>query len=196
MEVVYSGGNAIKLAGKNLTLAIDPAGATKADAVLFSQVGGSSTAKADIIIDGPGEYEIKGSNITGVAAEPYQKDSKPTTIYAINLEDVNLAVLGDVGAKLNEAQVDQLGPVDVLILPVGGGSETLTANEAAALVSQIEPRIVIPTHYNDGKSGSKLDKVDGFLQEMGAKVSPIAKAKITQKDLPSETTVIVLESAE
>ena len=98
------------------------------------------------VVSAPGEYEIRGVGLRGVAAfhdnEQGQKLGS-VTLFAIDIDDVVVAHLGDLGHELSEHQQEQLGSVDVLLLPVGGGN-CLTPTQAAAVANQLEPRIVVP----------------------------------------------------
>ncbi len=150
-----------------------------------------------MVLDGPGEYEIKGAMITGVPAMLHtdtEPDGKRSTAYSVMIDGMRIGYLGNVSATLSNDQAEALGQVDVLILPVGGHGLTLEPQEASAIVSQLEPKFVIPTHYDDG--ATKYDvpqaKLDEFLKEVGASPEPQSKLRVTTKDLPLETTIVVL----
>lgn len=147
------------------------------------------------IVDGPGEYEISGITITGIPAEHGKnlaKESFETAIYKFSIDGIALCHLGDIGQKeLNESQLDILGDIDILMIPVGG-IYVLDYKEAARVVSQIEPRVIIPMAYGMPGLKLKLDKVNLFFQEIG--MSPkekIEKLKINKKDLPSEGMSVI-----
>ncbi len=150
------------------------------------------------VIDSPGEYEIKDVFIKGIPAfhdNSQGQERGENVVYKIEAEGMKLCHLGDLGQKeLNESQVEQIGEVDILFIPVGG-SLTIDAKEASGIISQIEPRIVIPMHYKLPKLKPALDSVDKFLKTMGTeKVAPERKLKVKVKDLPvEETKIIVLE---
>lgn len=156
-------------------------------------------AKGDpFLIDGPGEYEIKGVFVQGISAyhdKNQGKDKGQVTIYVIEAEGIRLCHLGDLGQKeLSPEQVEKIGDCDILMIPVGGGY-TLSGQEAARVVSQIEPKIVIPMHYQLPKLKLKLESLDNFLRAMGQKsIIPQPKLSIKKKDLLDEKTkVVVLE---
>ena len=122
------------------------------------------------VITGPGEYEVKGIGVRGVAA--WHDDEQggklgAVTMYAIDIDDVVVAHLGDLGHQLDATQLEQLGSVDVLLLPVGGGN-CLSATQAAAVVNQVEPKIVVPMHYRLPGLKPQLDEPQHFAKEMGA----------------------------
>ena len=150
------------------------------------------------IIDGPGEYEIKDVFIKGIPAfhdEAEGKERGGVVMYKIEAEDIKLAHLSDLGQReLTDSQLEALGEVDALILPVGS-SHSLDAKGAANIISQIEPRLVIPMHYKIPKLKIALEPVSKFLKTMGAEgAKPEKKLKLTPKTLPAEETkIIVLE---
>lgn len=157
-----------------------------------------SLPEQTFIINGPGEYEIKGVFIYGFSSfhdeESGAKRGK-NIIYTIKLidEGITLAHLGDLGKTLNNEELEFLAKVDVLLVPVGG-TYTLDAKKAVEVVNQIEPRIVIPMHYKIPGLNIDIAGVDNFCHEMGVTVEKLSKLKIAKKDLPvEETKVIVLE---
>lgn len=148
-------------------------------------------------IEGPGEYEIKGIYIEGIEAFHDNKKGKErgkVTIFTIEGEQIRLCHLSDIGQKeLTDQQLEKIGEVDILMVPVGG-IYTISPKEAVDIISQIEPKIVIPMHYFLPKMKIKLEKVDKFLKEMGIEEPERLKSlKIKQKDLPSETKVVLLK---
>ena len=149
-----------------------------------------------MIVDGPGEYETKDIYAMGINSWHDEKDGKErgsNAIYIIEAEEMRVCHLGDFGQKeLTAEQLDKIGDVDILMIPVGGDC-TIDAKGANKVISQIEPRIVIPMHYHLPKIKIKLDGVDKFLKEMGKKsVEPQQKLLIKKKDLPAEETSIVV----
>ena len=150
------------------------------------------------VIEGPGEYEVKGVHVQGIPAFHDDKEGKErglNTIYTIEAEDIRLCHLGDLGQKeLTPDQLDKIGEVDILMIPVGG-AYTIGAKEAVKIMSQIEPNIVIPMHYQIPKLKLKLDSLDKSLKTMGIKkLEPLPKLSIKKKDIsPEEAKVIVLK---
>lgn len=152
------------------------------------------------VVHGPGEYEVKGVTIIGVPT--YHDGSKgeergTNTVYKFVIDGVNFCHLGDLGHKLTDSQVEAIGDVDILFVPVGG-KYTIDAKTAAEVVAQIEPYVVIPMHYQrtglDPKTFAELEDVSKFLKEMGAEsVEKISKYVTSKDKLPENTTVVVLE---
>jgi len=148
------------------------------------------------VIDGPGEYEIKGVYIQGIPAfhdKNFGKERGRVTIYTIESEEMRVCHMGDFGQKeLFSEQLEDIGEVDVLLIPIGG-NYTISSQEALKIISQIEPKIVIPMHYSLPKLKIKLEGVEKFLKAMGKKMpEPLAKLTIKKKDLSSEETNIVI----
>ena len=142
------------------------------------------------LIKGPGEYEVKEVFIQGIPSFHDDEGGKKrglNTIYVIEAEDMKFCHLGDLGQKqLTDEQLEEIDGIDVLMIPVGG-TYTIDSAEALKIISQIEPKIVIPMHYSLPKLKIKLDGVDKFLKTMG-KPSVLAVDKLTIKasTLPKE----------
>jgi len=143
------------------------------------------------VIDGPGEYDIKDVFVRGVSSLHNEKGEK-NTIYRIEAEGITLCHLGDLGQKeLTSEEVDAIGDVDILLIPVGGVF-TIDGKEAAKIMAQIEPKIIIPMHYKIPGLKIKLDPLDNFLKTLGIKkLEKLSKMNIKEKDLPKEEVKII-----
>ena len=146
------------------------------------------------VIKTAGEYDVKGVAVHGV--ESYRDNDKGkergiNIIYRINMDDITMAHLGDLGHELGEKQLEALVGIDILFVPVGG-KYTLDAKKAVAVVNQIEPRIVIPMHYQTDGLKVDLDGVEKFVKELGLKPTNEVKLKITKKDLPQDDMDLVI----
>ena len=151
-----------------------------------------------MVIDCPGEYEVKGATIVGVPARLHIDESGHRgTVYGIKVDGINVVVVGNIAGKLDEQQIENLGQVDVLVVPVGGHGLTLDAEGAAEVVTQLEPAYVVPVHYADEaiKYPVPQSGVDVFLKEMGASPESESKLRISQKEIPTETQVVLLSRA-
>ncbi|OGZ26632.1 MAG: hypothetical protein A2365_01205 [Candidatus Nealsonbacteria bacterium RIFOXYB1_FULL_40_15] len=141
------------------------------------------------LIDTPGEFDVKDVFVQGIGA-------KGSTVYVIKTEGLKLCHLGKIDQEeLSSSQLEEIGDVDILLVPVGG-EDSLDAKKASAIMSQIEPKITIPMNYSAAGSKEKLDKVDLFLKILGIeKVKAIPKLAIKEKDIPKEdeAKIIVLE---
>jgi L-ascorbate metabolism protein UlaG (beta-lactamase superfamily) len=148
------------------------------------------------VIHGPGEYEIKGVHVFGFQTYHDEKKGEErgrNTVFAIEAEGLTLVHLGDLGHLLENKLVEDLGDVDVLMIPVGG-TYTIDAAKATDVVRQIEPKIVIPMHYKNPVSDLTLDPVENFCKEMGVEAPEhLDKLKITKDKLPEDTKVVILE---
>ena len=147
------------------------------------------------VIKAAGEYDVKGVAVQGVESYHDDKEGKDrgiNVIYRIEIDDISIAHLGDLGHPLDDKQLDVLVGTDILLIPVGG-KYTIDAKKAVEVVAQVEPRIVIPMHYNiPGLAIEGLDKVDKFLKEIGIKPTEEDKLRISKKDLPVEDMEVVI----
>jgi L-ascorbate metabolism protein UlaG (beta-lactamase superfamily) len=150
------------------------------------------------LIENPGEYEVKGVFIKGIKSFHDKSEGKErgeNLIFLIKGEDLKVCHLGDIGQKeLTEKQLEEIGEVDVLMIPVGG-VYTISSKEAIRIMSQIEPKITIPMHYSLPKLKIKLEPVDKFLKTLGIKsLIPQKKLLIKKEGLsPEEAKIILLE---
>jgi L-ascorbate metabolism protein UlaG (beta-lactamase superfamily) len=147
------------------------------------------------LVKGPGEYEISGVLILGVTTyhDSVKGQSRgKNTIYLMEIDGVNVLHLGDLGHALNDQQAEEIGNVDVLLLPVGGVN-TINAAMAAEVIRKLEPKVVVPMHYRTEKGSSDLEPVENFLKEMGKTlVEPRPKLTLSRNSLPLTTEVVVL----
>lgn len=204
-EIEYKGGNGLIVSTKKTTLLIDPKLSVVGlkDMVVKDAVELATEARfavnsedAQLVIEGPGDYEIGDFSIRGAAVTRHidtEADEKRATIYRVEVGEARIAVLGNITPKLSDDQLETLGVVDILILPVGGGGLTLDATSAAALVRQIDPKVVIPTHYADSalKYEMPQDNLDIFVKELGAPVEAVSKYKVKAASvLPPVLTIV------
>jgi L-ascorbate metabolism protein UlaG (beta-lactamase superfamily) len=146
-----------------------------------------------IVLDGPGEYEIRDVLLTGVRT--YRDDDKGSqrgkgVAFAVELDGVHTIHLGEIGHLLTQEELSEIGTVDVACVPIGGA---LSATKAAELVAQLDPKIVVPMALSEERAGDEA--LAKFFHEMGAEaVTPVGKLAITASNLPDETTTVLLES--
>lgn len=212
MDIFWYGQAAFKIKGKQATVIFDPYDPEKLGLKLPKDLTGdmafqthdhfdhnnlSVTGEA-VKIKGPGEYEVKGVIASGVATfHDSQKGAErgKNTVYNVEIDGVRIVHLGDLGHTLEEKQIEEIGAVDVLLIPVGGVF-TIDAKDAARVVTQLEPKIVIPMHYMIEGLKVELNPLDDFLKEMAIdNVEPQPKLTITKDKLPDETQVVVLSKA-
>jgi L-ascorbate metabolism protein UlaG (beta-lactamase superfamily) len=148
------------------------------------------------VIDGPGEYEVAGVLIDGVRTYHDAKQGQErgrNTAYVIELEDLRVCHLGDLGHVLTAEQTEAMSDLDILLAPVGGHS-TIDAAAAAEVVSLLEPKLVIPMHYRTSASKGDLDPLEPFLKQMGlGELAPQTRLTVTPSSLPAQTQVVVLD---
>lgn len=210
MEIVWHGLSCFRLSERGLaTVVTDPFDSSvglpvpklKADIVTVSHDApghnSAETVKGDRrLIRGPGEYEIGGVFITGIRMDPKggkKAADRPNTIFVFDFETLTVAHLGDLAYLPTQAQIEDLGPVDIALVPVGGGGG-MEPGQAAEVISLIEPSIVVPMHFKTGPETPKLATLERFLSEMGlTSVQGAPALKIAKSGLGEDTQVIVLE---
>jgi L-ascorbate metabolism protein UlaG (beta-lactamase superfamily) len=155
------------------------------------------SSEDSVVVDRPGEYEVRDISIVGSAAERILDHDKSlnATIYRVVVGDVRFAVVGHVAAPLTDEQLETLGIIDVVIVPVGGSGYTLDAHQAVSVIRQIDPKVVIPTHYADKATQYEVPQMElePFLKELGApQHEKVAKWKL-KGPLPELLTVVELD---
>lgn len=146
------------------------------------------------IINTAGEYDVKGIGVKGIESFHDDKQGKErgiNIIYRFEIDGISVAHLGDLGHALDDKQLDALSGIDILLIPVGG-KYTIDAKKAVEVVSQIEPRIVIPMHYSVPGLKIDIDGVDKFIKELGINPTKEEKLKISKKELPAEDMELVI----
>ena len=147
------------------------------------------------IIDGPGEYEKQGISVKGISSfhdKSQGKERGLNTIYIIKAEDLTVCHMGDFGQdKLDESQFEAVGDIDILMVPIGG-KYTIDYKEAMEVISQIEPKIIIPMHYKIKGLEVDIAGPDKFLKEIGLTPEKVDKFKIAKKNMPVEETKLVV----
>jgi len=213
VDIVWSGHACFRLRGRDATIVTDPYDRSTgfpplrltADVVTISNPSPQHGHIEAVLpsgerlrhLDGPGEYEMAGSLIEGVATYRDKQKGKlhgKNTAFMIHLDEISICHLGAIGHTLNSAQIEALKDADVLLVPVGGGM-SLDGAAAAEVVSQLEPRIVIPMHY--GTPGAELETVERFCKEMAVTDAAILpRLQVTKTSLPEETRVVLLAAPE
>ncbi len=210
MDVTWLGQSCFRLRGKNAAVVTDPFPPSlglrlprqEAELVTVSHEHENHSYTQAVLdgafeITGPGEYEIAGVSVIGIPTfHDSEKGSKrgPNTVYLIEIDDVRVCHLGDLGHPLDDAAAETVSSVDVLLVPVGGKT-AINAVQAAEVVRQLEPRFVVPMHYATPGVKVDLEGVDRFLKEM-AVTSFEAQPKLSVQAISAteyETKVVVLE---
>jgi len=210
MIITYGGLESVKIQYGDKILAFNPISKDSehkgprygADIALISlndpdMNGADTVSRGDrepFVIKGPGEYEVAGLFIRGIASKSlYGGKERINTIYSLEIDDMRVAFLGALGDKeLSPEAKEVLGESNILIVPIGGDG-VLDASSAYELAVKREPNIIIPIHYGD--VGDK-DALKDFLKEGGVhNLKPEEKLTIKRKDLDGkEGEIVVLES--
>lgn len=206
MELQYFGANCLRLNVKKASLVIDDnledlgaKSVTKnGDIVLFTGPHGAPPSGAKLVIDHPGEYEVSEISIQGIAARAHtdEEGAKTVTIFKVVGDDIRLVVTGHIFPELNDDQLEAIGSIDVLVIPVGGNGYTLDAVGALKIIKKIEPKIVIPTHYADNTLNYPVPQQDLLTALKELSMEPketVAKLKLKVNELAETTELIVLE---
>lgn len=206
-EIEYKGANAVVISTKKSTIVVDPKlsivglkDVSTKDAIELATEARFSLNNENVRlnIESPGEYGVGEFDIKGVAVQRHlDSETEPllSTMYRIELNDVRIAVIGNIYEKLSDDQLEALGLIDILIIPVGGNGYTLDATGAASLTRKIDPKVVIPTHFadNDLKYEVPQEVLDVFVKELGAPVEEMPKYKLKQAALlPTVMTIVHL----
>lgn len=162
----------------------------KSDVLIYSHEVPASASEETFVIDSPGEYEIKGANIKGIA-NPSTGSGQVNIIYNIEMDNIKISHLGYANKKLDNEKLAELDDPDIVLVPVGGG-DILDAEEAMNVINQLEPSIAIPMLYEVRGLKIKRSSLSMFLKESEAKQSPQPKLSIKKKDLTEEETRIVI----
>ena len=206
-DIEYKGGNTVVITTKKSTLVTDPKQSLVGlkdiaikGAIDLATEPRFAVAQPDarLNIEGPGEYEVGDFSIRGVAATRHidtDSDDKIATIYRIEIGEVRIALLGNIAPKLSEDQLEALGVVDIVILPVGGGGYTLDATAAATVVRSIDPKVVIPVHYADAALTYEVpqDDLASFVTQLSVPSEDSQKYKVkSAASLPPTLSIVTL----
>lgn len=219
MDIIPLGLSSFKLKGKTASVVCDPYDSamvglkfpkhTSADIVTVSHghpdhncisIVEAANGSKPIVFEGPGEYEARGVEITGVETFHDAKNGAErgkNTIFRVDIDGISVVHCGDLGHRLTDEQIEHIENTDILLIPVAG-TYTIDAEAAAEVINQLEPMIVIPMHYKRAGMNEKifgqLSTCEVFLKEIGQeKVEPVSKLSVTKDKLPQEMQVVVLE---
>jgi L-ascorbate metabolism protein UlaG (beta-lactamase superfamily) len=209
LDITWLGHSCFRIKGKEVTVITDPCHPSlgyslnklQANIVTLSHFhpGHSYTEAVTSefrVIKGPGEYELGGIFITGVAtwhdAVKGEQLGK-NTVYLLEMDGMALCHLGDLGHLPSPELIEDMGDIDVLFLPVGGVS-TIGSSTAAEIVRRLTPKVVIPMHYKTAALTRELEPVDKFLKEVGVKENVSQpKFSVNLSNLPTSTQIVVLD---
>lgn len=206
MELQYYGANCLKLFTKKAILVFDDnltmvglSSVSKPEEImLFTSKPDTLPQKSRLVIDMPGEYEVADVSIQGIPARAHmdEADKKTATIYKIINSDIRLVILGHIHADLTDDELEAIGRIDVLIIPVGGNGYTLDGVDALKVIRKIEPKIIIPTHYADKNINYPVEQQDLSEALKGLAMEPkesVPKLKLKSVELSDVTQLVILE---
>jgi L-ascorbate metabolism protein UlaG (beta-lactamase superfamily) len=205
-EIEYKGANSVVISTKNAKIVFDPklsnvglkdVSTKGAIEMLTDDRFAVSSPDTLLTLNSPGEYGVADFDIRGIAARRHidsEGQGMMSTMYRIEVGGARIGVLGNIDKKLNDDQLEELGVLDVLIIPVGGGGYTLDAVDAASLVRTIDAKTVIPVHYADPSIAYEVpqDSLEGFISELKAPVETMAKYK-TKANAVGVSALTVIE---
>lgn len=207
MDIQFYGANCVVLSNKGTRIVVDDnladLGAksiTKPDdIVLFTGAHGAPKG-GRIVIDGPGEYEVSDISIVGVPARAHMDEDKQqtATMYKILTSELNILVTGHVHPDISNKDLEDIGIVDVMIVPVGGAGYTLDPLGALKLIKEVEPKLVIPTHYGAKGLNYPVPQTDltTALKELGMEPrETVSKLRVKPAELTDVTQLVVLEQS-
>lgn len=204
-EIEYKGANCVTITTKKTRLVADP----KLSIVGLSDISTKDSVElateerfavnnpdSILVIDSPGEYGVGDLHISGIAAQRHidnDKVPKAATVYRVEIGDARIGIIGNIDGKPSDEQLEQLGLLDILILPIGGNGYTLDAKSASDLVHLIDPKIVIPVHYDDPKIKYEVpqNSLQSFISELEAPVETVAKYKVKQAPFTPESLTVI-----
>ena len=206
MELQYYGANCVRITTKKASIVIDDnlevvglKSITKpTDISLRTSKAIPDHETARFSAESPGEYEISGTIIHGIAARGHmdEENINSAVIYTVEAEDIRIAIVGHIFPNLSEEQLEQIGHVDVAIVPVGGNGYTLDGVGALQIIKKLEPKLIIPTHYADKTIKYEVSQAELADALKGLAMEPsetVAKLKLKLSELTDATHLMVLE---
>jgi L-ascorbate metabolism protein UlaG (beta-lactamase superfamily) len=206
MDVQFFGGNCVVITYKGARFVFDDNLAALGgkdvlradDVALFSGTHATPKVALKLLVDNAGEYEVADVSIIGVAAQAHidEKGTKNANIFKLTAGELHVLLVGHIDSTISEAQLEAIGRVDVLVVPVGGNGYTLDPIGALKVIKEVEPKLVIPTHYADKGLSYEVPQQDleVALKEIGMEPKErVAKLKMKPSDLSDVTQLIVLE---
>lgn len=213
MEINYLGHASFKIKGRSVIVVTDPFDpkkvglkfpAMKADIVTvshdhFDHNNTALVTDTKMVISEPGEYEIADVSIIGI--KTYHDKVKGAerglnTIFLIEIDGVRILHLGDLGHKLSDSQIERIGDIDVLMIPIGG-EFTIGSDDAVEIVRSLEPKYIVPMHYQssglDEKAFAKLEKPENFFTKSNLTVEKMDKLIIKSEIIEEDQKIIFLE---
>lgn len=205
MELQFFGANCVRITTKKASVVVDDnlaklglKSVTKPTDIAVHTSKDVPAETAQFTADTPGEYEIADAVIHGISARAHidEKGESSATIFTVSSGNLNIVVLGHIYPELSDEQVEQIGPVDIAVVPVGGNGYTLDGVGALSVIKRLEPKVVIPTHYGDKAVKYEVGQaeLEEALKNMGMEAAEtIDKYKAKPGELSDTTQLVILE---
>jgi len=208
MQIDFLGGNCVRVKTKQVRIVFDDnlKALGKKTVTISEDVSCVSNVsivgeneKSRISFCMPGEYEVGDTMVSGIAAQAHidEKGTKNATIFRAITPEFKFAVVGHIAADISEDQLEAIGVVDILFIPVGGGGYTLDAVSAAKIAKQIDAKLVVPTHYDDKSLTFEVPQTspEEFIKIMGLDVRKVGSStiKLKKSDLGEKAEVLLFE---
>lgn len=209
MDIKFFGGNVIRLQTKKASVVIDDnleelgqKSITKDSdlSVFTNRVSEGEIPKSLFYVDRPGEYEVNNVSIKGISAQAHMDEAgkKSAVIYRLVIDDYKVGVVGHIYPEISDEQLEALGMIDVLFVPVGGNGFTLDGANALKIIKKIGPSIVIPTHYKDSKIKFEVpqDSLDEARKALSMEpAEEVDQLSIKSREFPEGTKLIILKNS-
>lgn len=206
MDLQFYGANCVSVNYKGTRLVVDDnlaqlgaKSVVKPDDVALFTATPEERPQARLVFDGPGEYEVADISIIGIPARSHlDEDGQRATMFKLIIGENSLLVTGHIYPELSDAQLEAIGMIDVLVVPVGGNGYTVDPVGAIKLIKAIEPKVVIPSHYADKalKYPVPQQELAAALKEVGMEPKEtVGKFKLKSAELTDVTQLIVLEKS-
>lgn len=207
-DIEYKGGNTVVIATKKNTLVIDPKMSIHKGEKDFVVKNATELATEDrfltqsddfaLSLSYPGSYEVGDFSINGFAEKRHidSNDEQKSVIYSIDVLGAKIGLLGNIGPELSDDQLENLGILDILILPVGGNGYALDATSAAKIARNSDAKVIIPVHYAEDGINYEVpqNSLDIFIKELGADVEKTSKYKVKNiSNFPEKMTIVHIE---
>jgi len=206
MEFQYFGGNCVRISTKDAVVIVDDnlselgkKSQTKSgDIAIFTGAHADTQVDTKITIDQPGEFEVSKISIMGISARAHmdEENQKTATMFKLVADDIRVLITGHIYPELSDDQLESIGLIDVMVVPVGGNGFTLDGVGALKIIKSIEPKLILPVHYADDqiKYPVAQQELSVVLQSMGMEAKEsVSKLKIKGSDLFEGTQVVILE---
>ncbi|HSX32907.1 MAG TPA: MBL fold metallo-hydrolase [Candidatus Saccharimonadales bacterium] len=206
MDVQFCGANCVVLSTKQARVVIDDnlvelgakSVSKEGDIALYTAAHGQPTQTPKLIIDQPGEYEVSGISVYGIAARAHidQEGQTTATMYKIMSDDLNILVTGHIFPELSDDELETIGTVDLMLVPVGNHGFTMDGTGALKLIKKVEPKLVVPTHYNDPKLAFPVPQEDLEVAIKELAMEPqetVTKLRLKPDELAETTHLLILE---